>query len=247
VTNCHANLQGIVEIGRTVIIPMIDATILLLTTSLNLIVGAIPTQAATFQITSLPFPPITVPGTYVLVSDLNYTAQSGAAITILPNLSGPVILNLKGHTLTGSVSIPLTNNSSIGVFINGNGPSLSTITIENGTITHFASGVFADSENASGVLGNALSGIDINHIAFSFVLGGGNGIAVVFANDVVSSAVRNCTFTASDIGIRAQSAGGNRYSNNTFSNVAAFVVLLAGQNIINPVVLDDSRFEVPTN
>ena len=51
----------------------------------------------------------------------------------------------------------------------------------------------------------------------------------------------------SDIGIRAQSAGGNRYTNNTFSNVAAFLVLLAGQNISNATVLDDSRFEAPAN
>jgi parallel beta-helix repeat protein len=75
----------------------------------------------------------------------------------------------------------------------------------------------------------------------------GSGIAVVFANDVVSSTVRNCTFTESDIGIRAQSAGGNRYTNNTFTNVFAFLVLLSGQNIINPVVLDDSRFEAPAS
>jgi parallel beta-helix repeat protein len=225
---------------------MIRTTTTLLTVAFGLIMSALAAQAADMQIKYLPYP-IMAPGTYVLASDLTYTAQTGAAITILPNLSGPVILNLKGHTLTGSVSIPLTTNSSKGVFIDGNGPSLSTITIENGTITHFDSGVFADSENASGVVGNALSGIDINHIAFSFALGGGNGIAVVFANDVVSSTVRNCTFTESDVGIRAQSAGGNRYSNNTFSNVAAFVVLLAGQNIINPAVLDDSRFEAPAN
>jgi parallel beta-helix repeat protein len=178
---------------------------------------------------------------------LNYTAQSGAAITILPNLPGPVVLNLKGHTLTGSVSIPLTNNSSTGVFINGNGPSLSTIAIQNGTITHFDIGVFADSENASGVVGNALSGIDINHIAFSFALSIGGGINVIFANDVVSSTVRNCTFSQSDTGIQAQSAGGNCFTNNTFSNVSAFLVLLGGQNVNIPTVLDDCQFDVPTN
>jgi parallel beta-helix repeat protein len=142
---------------------------------------------------------------------------------------------LKGHTLTGTASIPLTNNSSIGVFINGNGPSLSTITIENGTITHFDAGVFADSENASGVVGNALSGIDINNIAFSFALSIGGGVDVVFANDIVSSTVRNCTFTESDIGIQAQSAGGNRYTNNTFSSLGMLLVLYGGQNIINSV------------
>ena len=134
-----------------------------------------------------------------------------------------------------------------GVFINGNGPSLSTITIENGTMTHFDSGVFVDSENASGVVGNALSGIDINHIAFSFALAGGSGVDVIFANDVVLSTVRNCTFSQSDTGIQAQSAGGNRFTNNTFSNLSAFLVLLGGQNVNIATILDDCQFEVPTN
>lgn len=131
----------------------------------GVIMSALSAQAADIQITSLPFT-IPAPGTYVLASDLNYTAQSGAAITILGNLSGPVVLNLKGHALTGTASIPLTNNSSFGVFINGNGPSLSTITIENGAIAHFNDGVFVAS-NGSGIPGNALSRIDINNIAFS--------------------------------------------------------------------------------
>jgi parallel beta-helix repeat protein len=227
--------------------PQMKTKTTLLTVALGLLMSAIATQAANIQIKSLPFLPITAPGTYVLVSDLTYTAQSGAAITILPNLSGPVVINLNGHTLTGTASIPLTNNSSIGVFIDGNGPSHSTITIENGTITHFNSGVFADSENASGVVGNALSCIDINHIAFSFALSIGGGVDVVFANDVVSSTIRNCTFTESDVGIQSQSAGGNRFTNNTFSNVAEFLLLLPGQNISSPAVLDDSRFEVPAN
>ena len=220
-------------------------TTTLLTAALGLTMSAIAALAVNIQITSLPFS-LTAPGTYVLVSDLNYTAQSGAAITILPNLSGPVVLNLKGHTLTGTTSIPLTNNSSIGVFINGNGPSLSTITIENGTITHFDAGVFADSENASGVVGNALSGIDINNIAFFFALSIGGGVDVVFANDIVSSTIRNCTFTESDIGmIQDQSAGGNRYTNNTFSNLSMFLVIYGGQNINNPVELDNYHFEAP--
>ena len=126
-------------------------------------------------------------------------------------------------------------------------PSLSTITIENGTIAHFNTGVFAASTNASFVVGNGLSGIDINHIAFLFAQSISGGVNVVFGNEIVSSTVRNCIFTNSDTGIQAQSAGGNRYTNNTFSNVAAFLVLLPGQNISNPAALDDCRFEVPTN
>ena len=61
---------------------------------------------------------------------------------------------MKGHTITGTVSIPRTDNSSIRVLISGNGPSLSTISIQNGTIARFDIGVFAGSNNASGVVGN---------------------------------------------------------------------------------------------
>ena len=87
-----------------------------------IIVSAITAQAANIPISALPFN-ITSPGTYVLVSDLNYTAQTGAAITILPNLSGPVILNLRGHTLTGSVILGQTLTSQcFGVNITGTVP-----------------------------------------------------------------------------------------------------------------------------
>jgi hypothetical protein len=218
---------------------------MLLMAALGLIMSAT-AQAANVQITSLPFS-ITTPGTYVLVSDLSYTPQSGAAITISGNLSAPVILNLKGHTLTGSVVIPLTNNSSDGVFINGSGPSLSTITVENGTITNFDVGIFANCNNASGVVENAPSGIDINNIAFAYALSIGGGVDVVFANDVVSSTIRNCSFTIGDIGIQAQSAGGNRFTNNIFTNLGQLMVLYGGQNISTTVELDGCHFDAPTS
>jgi parallel beta-helix repeat protein len=225
--------------------PMIRPTRILLTAALGLIMSAT-AQAANVQITSLPFN-ITAPGTYVLVSDLFYTPQSGAAITISPNLSAPVVLNLKGHTLTGGVTIPVTNNSSDGVFVNGNGPSLSTVTIENGTIKNFDVGVFIDCNNASGVVGNALSGIDINNVAFAYAVSIGGGRDIVLANDVVSSTIRNCSFTNSDIGIQAQSAGGNRFTNNTFSNVGQLMILYGGQNISTSVQLDVCHFDAPTS
>jgi parallel beta-helix repeat protein len=219
---------------------MIHPTRIILT-ALGLVMSVI-AQAGNVQITSLPFS-INAPGTYVLVSDLTYTPQSGAAITISPNLSAPVILNLKGHTLTGSVTIPLTNNSSDGVLISGNGPSLSTISIENGTITNFDAGIFVDCNNASGVVANALSGIDINNISFAYALSIGGGIDVVLANDVVSSTIRNCTFSISDVGIQAQSAGGNRFTNNTFTNLGQLMILYPGQNISTAVELDNCHFD----
>jgi parallel beta-helix repeat protein len=227
---------------------MIRINTILLMAALGLTMSATATQAANFQIASLPFPPITVPGTYVVTADLSYTAQTGAAITISPNLSGPVIVNLKGHILTGSVTLGQTLTSQcFAVNISGNGPSRSTITIENGTITHFAFGVAVFTDNASGVIGNALSGIDINNINFSFILAPNPGIGIDFANDVVSSTVRNCTFSSGDIGIQAQSAGGNRFTKNTFTNFGQLLVLYGGQNIGAAVTLDACHFDVPTS
>jgi hypothetical protein len=115
-----------------------------------------------------------------------------------------------------------------------------------GSQGHYRYGAGATGQqNASGVVGNALSGIDIKNIAFSFALSIGGGVDVVFANDIVSSAIRICTFTESDIGIQDQSAGGNRYTNNTFSNLSMFLVKYGGQNINNPVELDNYHFEAP--
>jgi hypothetical protein len=97
--------------------------------ALSLIMSALPVTAqsvaatATIKISVLPFT-VTAPGTYVLVSDLA-CAPSSYAITIPTNLTGPVIVDLKGFTITGA-----------GIDVENNYPAvLSSITISNLTIT----------------------------------------------------------------------------------------------------------------
>src|SRR5271166_1614339 len=73
------------------------------------------TFGAPVQITSLPFS-ITSPGTYILTSNLTFSAPAISnvrAITISPATPGPVVLNLKGFTITGVGG----QNNNVGVLI----------------------------------------------------------------------------------------------------------------------------------
>jgi hypothetical protein len=111
-------------------------------------------RAANIQITQLPFN-IKAPGTYVLVGNLNYTVNSNA-ITINTPLSGPVVVDSEGYTITGSGAGP---GGRVTVGINISGTNIYPITVRNGIIQNFAFGVYAFSN--SGVYVNNL---DLNTI-----------------------------------------------------------------------------------
>jgi hypothetical protein len=131
---------------------MIRITTVLLTASFSLIMSALTAQAAntqlattqaaktsTIPISYLPFD-ITAPGTYVLTANLISTATRlnfegyNGAINISGALMGPVVVDLKGFTLTG----PGANSIGIdiGAFSNGL-TNTYPITIRNGTLTKF--------------------------------------------------------------------------------------------------------------
>jgi hypothetical protein len=97
----------------------------LITAALSLIVSATVLAAGTtpftvskdIVISSLPYT-VSAPGTYVLNGDLTLPAPQGpgvAAINILTTLSGPVVLDLRGHTIIG----PGGANQNFGVSIEG--------------------------------------------------------------------------------------------------------------------------------
>jgi hypothetical protein len=201
--------------------------------------------AAPVTIASLPFA-ITTPGTYILGSNLTYTG-TGTAISILGNLTGPVILNLKSHTITGSSNPGPTANFSVAVFISGNGPGVSSITIENGSITHFGFGVWAQPNNggSSSTTTNNFSSIDVQKLAISFTLTPASDGACILFDGVDSSSVSNCIFSSSDFGIEdVVSNGGNRYTNISFTNVGRTVSVLGGSA---STVLDHCQFSNPAN
>jgi hypothetical protein len=184
----------------------------LATAAFGLIMSALAAQSASITISSLPYP-ITAPGTYVLTGNLTFSSPpSGdavAAITIATSISEPVILDLKGFTLTGSGGNTL--GVGIGTFAGTNVPNINPITVRNGTLKNFAFGVWAEIPNVY------LSDITVNNIAFYPSPNPNNTETGVIFSQVNSSTISNCTFHSGVWGIEdLQSQGGNVYSNVTF-------------------------------
>lgn len=130
-------------------------------------------------------------------------------------------------------------NYTTGVSVSGAVPNLFSITIENGAITAFGFGVWAQ---ASGSLTN----IDINNLSIGLAITpAGDGTCVLFGG-VSSSTISNCRFNTADFGIRdAASLGGNHYNNISSSNMTPLIVT-PGNNL-PPVIIEDCRFAAPTN
>jgi len=194
------------------------------------------TFGAPVQITSLPFS-ITSPGTYILTSNLTFSApaiSNVGAITISPATSGPVVLNLKGFTITGVGG----QNNNVGVLIGFTPqvPNVASITIESGAINGFGFGVWAENDET-------LTSISVDHITFAMAgTPGGGGAGVLFSQTQLSS-ITNCTFNAGDGGIHDfQSPGGNRFTNCTFVGVNP--LFITGPNG-GPVLLEHYHVEAP--
>jgi hypothetical protein len=94
---------------------------------------AAPTPNIPITQSQLPFT-ISTPGTYVLTGNLSYTSGSEfGAININGAIGGAVVIDLKGFTLTSA-----SGASKAGVSISEN---TFPTTIRNGTITSFANGI----------------------------------------------------------------------------------------------------------
>jgi Right handed beta helix region len=179
-------------------------------------------HAANIKISSLPFN-ITAPGTYVLTGNLSYTSgASFGAISISGQIEGPVIVDLKGFTLTSDAA-----DSKVGVLIR-DGTGTYPTTIRNGTITNFANGI-NDFE---------VSNVTVKNLIFKQ-----DGTGVLFGQFVGSSTISNCIFNScSNIGIYDYlSPGGNSYNNNTFVNTLALNIY----SYTTGLVLDRCQFAAP--
>jgi hypothetical protein len=222
---------------------MIRTTTQLLTASLGLMMSAIAVKCADSQtvtaqtaespsikISALPFN-IVAPGTYVLTSNLTFSASGTAAINISSAIAGPVVLNLKGFTITGSDTNTVV---SIGMISPGVSNTYS-ITIRNGTIQGGEAGVRT--------YYGSFSDITVHNVVFN------QGIAGIEFINVASSTVSNCTFNGSYYGIYdADSNGGNRYNNETFvSNVYPLFVYGANGAIATVLRLDHCQFDAPAS
>jgi hypothetical protein len=262
--DCHYNLQGIVEIGRTVIIQMIHPTRILLTAAFGLL-SVLSAQAAPkknppppppIQITSLPFT-ISAPGTYVLTSNMTapITPYKVGAINIATGIIGPVIVDLKGFAITGPGPF-LSSGITDGIIIGSVGSGVTNpypITVRNGIINNF--GLEIESTVPDNLATVTLSNITIDNIVFN--LPDATGVAGIWLNNTSLSIVSNCTFNGianvNDVtyGIVDHfSTGGNSYNNNTFLNMFYPIVVQSAAPIQLPsntshLVLNGCRFAPP--
>lgn len=180
----------------------------LLMAALGLSMSAIPAQATPkIPIARVPFN-ITGPGAYELVGNLFCNTPNVAAITI-SNITGPVILDFKGFTLTGlgNGTLTMPGSAAPGILINGGQPTINpnSVIIRNGTVTQFRVEVQAQFLGDLTIRNMILTGpspVDSP--------GGGTGISLFAVNN---SLISDCNITAQTGIVDNLSFGGNRYEN----------------------------------
>ena len=196
-------------------------------------------------IPSLPFT-ISAPGAYILATDFTF-ANSGTAIDILPGLTGPVVLDFKGHTITGPgfITAPGFNFQSTAITVEG--INRYPITIQNGTLSNFEGGI----RTAGGC--NATGNVTIDSMIFNLPTkygpfgSGGSGVSF---DGAYNCSVKNCTFNAISTDSSGSSGigdndpqGGNSYANNTFNGVSApFSITTDFDCGIDQFVLDNAKY-----
>ena len=187
----------------------------------------------------------------MVTANLSFLSPNCAAITISTALSGPVVLDLKGFTLTGGGY----NNFNAGIGIGILPASLGfqgvsntyPITVRNGTIRDFEIGVLAPSTNS----------ITLNNLTFviaqippypdPFGLSVSTGVSFFFVN---SSNISNCVFKSVTNSFAAKgigdtgSLGGNRYTNDSF-NAVSQCVAVTNNDGNTTTVLDSCQFSPP--
>lgn len=175
-------------------------------------------------ITALPYS-ITAPGTYVLQSDLIDSVPGTAIVISATALSGPLTVDFKGHTITGSGL-----NSTAVAFDYTYFSNLYPITVRNGTLSNFQNGIKAVG------FGIPRNYITISSIVFNLATSSspGNDAVGVSFQGASNCNVSNCTFNAvitdlHSFGISdGDPWGGNTYNSNAFSGIA--VPLAIGTN-----------------
>jgi hypothetical protein len=165
-----------------------------------------------------------------------------AAITVSTALSGSVVIDLKGFTITGSAGNTVgVGIGGFGFFANTPVSNIYPITIRNGTLRNFSFGVWAES-NAN------LSNITVSNLSFFTTQSpGGNGTGLIF-DQVSSSTVNNCIFHGGSTGIQdSSSQGGNSYNNDTFAGVNPLSILAGLSNGSSiTLILNRCQFDEPS-
>lgn len=186
--------------------------------------GALSAQAAEIPIIYLPYT-ISAPGNYVLKSNLPAPQFQGTGITIIPSATntGPVVLDMKGHSLVGSAimeeasNVTIRNGSIVG--IPGGGTGLS---IFKGVYAGVATNV---------VINNLSFDLDLTDPLYSAV---GDCITLIAARNCTIS---NCTFKDSAIGIYDYAdQGENIFTDDAFAaSVTTSITILQPPPISVPL------------
>jgi hypothetical protein len=190
-------------------------------------------KASSTPISSLPSN-IVAPGTYALTRNLNYPAgQTIPAIVIANNLTGAVVVDLKGFTIASSGDLSFGVN--IGYY-NVPASNAFPITIRNGTLTNFSVAIDASQGGHDG-----LTNITLDHLTITHPLGAGVQTTAIYL-PTTASTVSYCNLRSYEFGIRTNRTGSvanNSYKNNTFALVDS-PFFFENNDFINtdPIVLD---------
>jgi hypothetical protein len=222
---------------------MTRITTLLLTAALGLTMNALSAHGAEIaKSTPIPSLPaiITKPGNYYFVANMYYaiTFEPGpiSPVSITVNAPGPVTIDMRGFTLSGPGQQFLNGwyTNPIGIVIES-----SNVTILNGSITGYLSGILASGYTYPNPV-NYLSGIDLENITFK----NGAEFGCVGFSYVNNSVVRNCDFSQqTDYGDPALSDSlsqtGNNYINDKVNNDNSFSISHGFENgLAAPVKVD---------
>ena len=196
--------------------------------------SALPVQAGNIPISALPVN-ITNPGTYVVTENLSYPVY-GPAIVIANNVTGEVIVDLKGFTLTGAGEID-NNHVSFGVSIGYYQVSATNhypIIIRNGTLENFTVGIDAQQGGRGNLTDLTVDNLTITHPASAPV----QTTAVTFSCSF--SMVTNCRISDYEYGIgeNEYGPGNNSFQKNRFTNVSSPLLLMNIGTGKTPIVVE---------
>ena len=154
---------------------------------------------------------ITKPGDYYFDRDLTWSGDIWPAIGVSATAAdtGPVIIDLNGHTLSGGNSYVYASGG-ISVSTNNN-----PVTVKNGTITRY-SGLIGTSSSTGLIIFSNLNLVTA-HLPPGYY-GSGYGMTINNSNVIVT----NCVFSDADVGISIRNPGSLK--ENTVSNLKWYYI-----------------------
>ena len=158
---------------------------------------------------------ITKPGHYYLVANLFFTVPTTTSPTtaITVNATGPVVIDMRGFTLSGSEMVDFPANGYFTVYPTGILIQSSNVTVQNGKINEFWNGIVANAIVVGYPTVN-FTGIDLENITFN-----GAGNDGTYFNHVNNSVVRNCSYINNYAGMTdSGTQTGNTYINDKVVN-----------------------------